>query len=333
MRVSHYERRMMKKNQVVRLSAVVSGRLLEIPDYQRPYSWDSKQLSDLWEDLDLLGKSGTHYAGTLVLRRCLDAAGQPEQSMDRAGEVLEHYEVVDGQQRLTTCLILLDRLRRQFDVLATAGDPDAAEIASGLRSRYGVVNVSGVFVPRLALGAELNTYWKDHVLGDETYVGPRLLAGERRLRDAAAFFDQKIRGLRTDGTAEEFVQRLLDLQRRVTSGLGFLLYEVHDLAEVGVIFETLNERGRPLTQLEKAKNYLLYLARRIPDSRSEELAMRINDSWASIFRNLSGEDDADDQLLRSHWLATVDPDRRRWFRVSSIKQRFDRTSTHLQPHE
>ena len=171
MRVSHYERRMMPQNEVVRLSAVVSGRLLEIPDYQRPYSWDSKQLSDLWEDLDLLGKSGTHYAGTLVLRRCLDAAGQPEQSMDRAGEVLEHYEVVDGQQRLTTCLILLDRLRRQFDVLATAGDPDAAEIASGLRSRYGVVNVSGVFVPRLALGAELNTYWKDHVLGDETYVG------------------------------------------------------------------------------------------------------------------------------------------------------------------
>ena len=119
----------------------------------------------------------------------------------------------------------------------------------------------------------------------------------------------------------------------MTSGLGFLLYEVHDLAEVGVIFETLNERGRPLTQLEKAKNYLLYLARRIPDSRSEELAMRINDSWASIFRNLSGEDDADDQLLRSHWLATVDPDRRRWFRVSSIKQRSDRTKYALHPHE
>jgi hypothetical protein len=315
----------MPQSEVVRLSAVVGGRLLEIPDYQRPYSWDRKQLSDLWEDLDLLGKSGTHYAGTLVLRRCIDAAGEPKQSMDDAGEVLEHYEVVDGQQRLTTCLILLDRIRRRLDMLAAAGDLRAGEIASGLRLRYGAVKVNGVCVPRLMLGSELNRYWKDHVLGDETYVGPPLLAGERRLRDAAAFFDQRISALQTGGSVGEFVERLLDLQRRVTSGLGFLLYEVQGLAEVGVIFETLNERGRPLTQLEKAKNYLLYLARRIPDGRSDERATRINDSWASIFRNISDEDDADDQLLRSHWLATIDPDRRRWFRISSIKQRFDRT--------
>ena len=43
------------------------------------------------------------------------------------------------------------------------------------------------------------------------------------------------------------------------------VYEVATSTEVGVIFETLNERGRPLSELEKTKNYLLYLA--TPDPR------------------------------------------------------------------
>jgi len=95
---------------------------------------------------------------------------------------------------------------------------------------------------------------------------------------------------------------------------------------VGVIFETLNERGRDLSDLEKTKNYLLYLARSIQDGRSEQLAALINASWADIFKNLSAEaDDADDQLLRAHWLATQTPDRREWKRIESIKKRFDRS--------
>jgi len=62
----------MPHTQEVRLPAVMGERLLEVPDYQRPYAWRRKQLEDLWEDLDLLGPTLSHYAGTLVLR---DAVG------------------------------------------------------------------------------------------------------------------------------------------------------------------------------------------------------------------------------------------------------------------
>ena len=55
----------MPSTQEVRLPAVINERLLEVPDYQRPYAWRRKQLEDLWEDLDLLGPKGSHYAGTL----------------------------------------------------------------------------------------------------------------------------------------------------------------------------------------------------------------------------------------------------------------------------
>src|ERR1700676_819596 len=60
-------KRPVPNTQEVHLPAVVNERLLEVPDYQRPYAWRKKQLEDLWEDLDLLGPRGGHYAGTLML--------------------------------------------------------------------------------------------------------------------------------------------------------------------------------------------------------------------------------------------------------------------------
>lgn len=312
----------MPSTQEVRLPAVINERLLEIPDYQRPYAWREKQLADLWEDLDLLGPSGSHYAGTLVLRDVLQLDGQPKTSIADDGATLRHCEVVDGQQRLTTCLLLLDRIRRRLECLAEAGVELAAGIANRIRTTY---SIDRAHVPRLRLGAGLNPYWVDISLGDQHFVGAALIAGQERLRDAAIFFDAKLAALADESGDVEF-DRLKDLQRRVTAGLGFLVYEVQSIAEVGVIFETLNERGRDLSDLEKTKNYLLYLARSIHDKRGEQLAELINAAWADIFTNLAGQArDADDQLLRAHWLATQNPDRREWKQIVSIKRRFDRS--------
>jgi hypothetical protein len=312
-------------DQEVRLPAVVSQRLLQVPDYQRPYAWRQKQLEDLWEDLDLLGPGGRHYAGTLVLRDIILADGTVKTSIGDDGETLRHTEIVDGQQRLTTCLLLLDRIRRRLELLDGEGVEDAGNVARRIRDTYGVISVDHAVVPRLELSADLNAYWVDVCLGNEVFVGPALTAGQKRLRDAAYFFDAKIDGLGDQDPAIEFA-RLKELQRRITAGLGFLVYEVQSGAEVGVIFETLNERGRNLSDLEKTKNYLLYLARSITDSRSGQLADLINVAWADIFRNLAADvSDADDQLLRAHWLATQNPDRREWKRIASIKERFDRS--------
>jgi hypothetical protein len=311
--------------QEVRLPAVVNERLLEVPDYQRPYAWRRKQLEDLWEDLDLLGPRGGHYSGTLVLRDITLTDGTIKSSIGDDGATLRHTEIVDGQQRLTTCILLLDRVRRRLELLDSKGVDDAGNVARRIRDTYGMISVDHALVPRLKLGADLNGYWVDACLGDEVFVGPALIAGQERLREAANFFDTKLSELEDQDPTTEFA-RLKELQRRVTAGLGFLVYEVQSSAEVGVIFETLNERGRSLSDLEKAKNYLLYLARNIKDGRSEQLADLINAAWADIFRNLAGDaPDADDQLLRAHWLATQNPDRREWKRIASIKERFDRS--------
>lgn len=317
----------MPQNQEVRLPAIVGDRLLEIPDYQRPYAWQHKQLADLWEDIDLLGQSGTHYAGTLVLRDIPRPDGSAETSMDDDGTTLRHCEVVDGQQRLTTCLLLLDRIRRRLEGLEADGLEDAGKVARGISRRYGMVSIDNAPVPRLRLGSELNTYWVSVVLTGEEWVGAPLIGGQRRLREALEFFDIRLDGLSEGVSPSQQLDRLRELQRRITDGLGFLVYEVHSVAEVGDIFETLNDRGRGLSDLEKTKNYLLYLARLIPDARGDQLADRVNSAWGDIFSNLAEEAaDSEDQLLRAHWLATQDPARRNWKGIASIKHRFDRSN-------
>lgn len=302
------------------LTKVMDEKSFVIADYQRPYAWTTKQLNDLWGDLDLLG-SGEHYAGTLVLRRT------DVQKVTSAGESLWEHEIVDGQQRVTTITILLTRLLARLDTLDDLDDDDLAEgVDDAKRQIRNLVriNLGGVTEPRLKLGADLAAFWRDHVIGNLPAPSKRL-AAEQRLLDAVAFFDQRIESLLDAADPALSARRLLDLRRRITSGLKLLVYEVGSTAEVGVIFETLNDRGRSLTTLEKTKNYLLYLASQLTDARGPKLADRVNERWSGIFKNLADlPADSEDRLLRAHWLATQNADRRTWTGVEAIKGKFPR---------
>lgn len=83
-----------------------------------------------------------------------------------------------------------------------------------------------------------------------------------------------------------------------------------------------------MTELQKVKNYLLFLAARLPDGRRDTLAERINGAWSSMYHDLLevakvtrvGED----QFLRAHWLAAVDPVQSRWLGTKSVKARYNR---------
>src|SRR5215831_12453555 len=78
----------------------------QVPLYQRTYSWQEKQLERLWEDIrrraEALaenGSGGTHFLGSVVL-----APGVMQASM-------QHWIVVDGQQRLTTLMLAMCAVR------------------------------------------------------------------------------------------------------------------------------------------------------------------------------------------------------------------------------
>ena len=302
----------------VSFDELLSSRLLDVPDYQRGYAWEEEQLREFWEDLDLIEPGRRHYTGTVVLRDKSKAVQDEEREVP-----LEYFDVVDGQQRLTTCTLLLDRA---YDHLEALHDDDVASA----RRRLITSVIGGVKRPKLQLGADLQEYWHQVILEGQPLVDGAQLAAQRRLSQAAEFVDKKLAEAKARcADISEYRSWLRRLAGKVTDALQFTFYIVTDDSDVGVIFETLNQRGKELTELEKTKNYLLYLASLLDDGRRTKLAAAVNESWRTIFTNLGSSQLGpvhEDQLLRAHWLATQNPRQPDWDKVRSVKARFHRSN-------
>ena len=91
------------------LDSLFKEKLLRIPDYQRGYAWRREQLEDFWEDLVNLPEGRSHYTGVLTLKEI--PASQVAKDAREFWLVDDHsyrlYHIVDGQQRLTTFILLL----------------------------------------------------------------------------------------------------------------------------------------------------------------------------------------------------------------------------------
>jgi uncharacterized protein with ParB-like and HNH nuclease domain len=90
------------------LSALFAGRLFRIPEYQRAYAWESPQRTDLFRDIrDAFAHQQEHFMATVV-----------SQARDRrriGADEFQAVDVVDGQQRLTTLVILFKAIERALD--------------------------------------------------------------------------------------------------------------------------------------------------------------------------------------------------------------------------
>ena len=220
--------------------------LLRVPDYQRGYAWERRHLEEFWEDIEVLPIEARHYTGTVVLLR------RPELRVRDDRRV--HYDVadiVDGQQRLTTLVLALNEVRRHLEQVGA--DRPAAQIAE----HYLWVQRDGRRQAILQLGADIDGFWQRQVLADDGNFESPSVHSERRLLQARAFFEDRVTRLVSEAQ-DDATARLLELNDKLTEQLRFTRYEVDDASQVGVIFETLNDRGKPLTELEKAKNYLVW---------------------------------------------------------------------------
>jgi hypothetical protein len=90
----------------------------------------------------------------------------------------------------------------------------------------------------------------------------------------------------------------------------------------------MNDRGKDLSQLERVKNYLLYITSKLELEATHDLKDRINSTWTHIFEQLMAaglsdtENKNEDQLLRSHWLMKYNYDTASWKAHRSIKEYF-----------
>ena len=302
---------------VITLEDLFHKRLFNVPDYQRGYAWGKEQIKDFLDDLEILSPDRFHYTGTIVLHRRGD---MPEQE-DEGGNTYAHMDIVDGQQRLTTIVLLLDTIRKSLQ------NPDGAPtpLAMGIKQNYiAATDPNAQPFYKLTLNSDTNGFFRSNIL-EGFLTDPAATAAQARLREAQAqireYLDHHTEG--KEGTERE--TWLKELLAKVSKRLGLTLFLVDDEAEVGVIFEVMNDRGKLLTDLEKVKNYLLYLASVVgfPNLVTQE----VNDAWSHIFGQLMAagltRPEHEDQLLRVHWLSRYNPLKKDWDGAKSIRKLFD----------
>ncbi len=313
-------------NNTLSLQELFSKRIFQVPDYQRGYAWEERQVAEFLDDLRLLASSSPgyrHYTGTIVL------CSQSDEVEDDEGTSYEVWDIVDGQQRLTTIVLLLNEISR-----ALSDYPNSDALAKGTARSYVQTSRDGLPLYKMKLNKGTDDFFKSVVLREKPdVVGPPIASAQRLQNSQKQIADYLTSAV--DSTADR-EQWLRELRSNITGRLHFNLYEVEDAAGVGTIFEVMNDRGKPLTDLEKVKNYLLHATSPldVEESSKSNFVDSVNDAWAYILDQLMSaglSSPADeDRLLRAHWLMQYDPQSRNWNGSKSTKDKFDLRNYHGQ---
>lgn len=261
------------------LAHVLSEIDLRVPKYQRSYAWQDEQVREYWSDLKHALDEGysEYFMGTIVLAE------------DDGGAV-----IIDGQQRLATTSILLATLR---DAYSARGDTSRATgIHTGYIARFDLETATEV--PRLRLNAEDDDFFRSAVV--EGAPDAPSIDSHSRMLSAQEFLRRRVE--------EDLSAAAADWNRRIVSWVSFLDQRVKvmrivvpDMADAFVIFETLNDRGLPLTISDLLRNYLMATA------RDDEGIEAVQDAWGEVLLQLGlqQEENIFVDFLRQFWSSHV----------------------------
>ncbi|HQD93048.1 MAG TPA: DUF262 domain-containing protein [Bacilli bacterium] len=295
----------MANNQLSTLNEIFNNKLFRIPDYQRGYAWGENQLEDFWDDILNIKDGGKHYTGLLTVEQVhkedIINNEQWQEDLWLLEQGYKAYYIIDGQQRLTTSIILLNVILDKFEDGEDINYTDKEKWQETfLYRRYKDKFESYIF------GYERdnpsNEYFKTYILGQKSLQAdkfPTETLYTSNLKYAKEFFEEKLKR-----SSKEELEIIFN---KVTNGLKFNFYEIDDELDVYITFETMNNRGKPLSKLELLKNRLIYLSTLLEedDNVKSKLRKDINEVWKTVYEYLGKNVDNvldDDFFLYNHWI-------------------------------
>ncbi|MGL2824898.1 DUF262 domain-containing protein [Helicobacter pylori] len=257
--------------ELLNLDGVIEKGVFEIPSYQRGYAWQIRQLKDFWNDLEHVSKLGDkfHYMHSLTLR-------ESENEFESSA-----FEIIDGQQRLATSLILLGLL---------------AKITQNKDPKYSLINLEPILSHKYYGLSEAFRA----IMGEERDLEKfqtSFYFYAKNLIDAYELFKEKI-----SDTPMETLEKMFDA---LTKKMLFSVVELNDnRIDPFSSFETINNRGKDLSTLELFKNRLHFVAHKICNGQKlETLQKEINDTYTRIYYDLRSFEDDDLERFLKHFVA------------------------------
>jgi hypothetical protein len=288
--------------QLLTLSKIFTERLFRIPDYQRGYAWTEKQLRDFWTDIQQLEPGRNHYTGVLTLESVPDKIYRhwDDDYWIVEAKSYQPYFVVDGQQRLTTAIILIQVI---LDNLPSGEKLNYTE-KNDIQRKFIFDSKDDGISRSYVFGYEKDNpsyeFLKTRIFCERSSTATsQETVYTQNLIQAKQFFSDRVMTLSRD--------QLETLYRKVTQNLLFNIFTIAEDVDVCVAFETMNNRGKPLSYLELLKNRLIYLSLKFaaPDYERNKLRRAINDCWKAIYHNLGRNKEHpldDDRFLLTHYI-------------------------------
>jgi hypothetical protein len=263
----------------------------EIPKYQREYAWTRQQWDELFSDLlEEDDAAAGHFLGTII---CINRTANATKE-----NVLE---LVDGQQRLTTLSILLAAIYAFLKKHASQLDEDGQIDVNNLRRQ---LVLKDPIRPRVRPQAQNNN--NDDYLNVLKTAGIEIKAptvkflGNRRIMKAYNHFGSL---LDQHAGPKSSVAPVLDLLARVKQAI-LVKLEVESSSDAFTLFESLNNRGIPLTPIDIIKNSLLAAAdKKRPKGLSAD---HVFEQWSELLRDLGDDYKIQERFFRHYYNAFRD---------------------------
>ena len=282
----------------IKFADLLEKRLFRIPHYQRAYSWRRAERQDMFKDLlKLKDRPGnSHFMATVVgLRR------------DTIPIVTDEYdviEIVDGQQRLTTLVILLKVLAQELESSLT--DDDKAALTTEARL---LRELQELLVKQDELSLILLQTNHDRSQHFATFLregtSPPVL-------EAQTLADREL--LRAIHECKSFVKKWGDpteLLRLLKNQLWFIFHETYDEEAVYTVFEVLNNRGLEVSWLAKLKSRLMEVVFETDQGNRSEHIDELHRTWGAFYGIVGLRESVDTEALtfaatlRSHRVSKI----------------------------
>lgn len=214
-----------------------------VPLYQRDYSWDEDNWNDLWLDIETNRRNDTkHYMGSIVL----------------VVKDKKKYDIIDGQQRLTTLTLIIlsvidilrDLVKKGIDV-----ENNTKRVELLINDFVGKKSLSSLsYENKIELNEINNPFFSTYLTNFRNPVNIRAeVKSNKLLLKCFTYFKSMILN---EVYKNDEVSDLIGFVEFVSDSLLFIQITATDDLSAYLIFETLNDRGLELSVTDLLKNYL-----------------------------------------------------------------------------